>query len=104
MFKKSKEKNNAYVNLEYSRNEDNHEPQNKELVQLVRDITGGFVLPLIDGHEYVVLVRGTKTLVFNIVGERIYLNGSMLGNDFAYADNKNNPVSIEVVKLISKLM
>lgn len=100
MFKKSKEKNK----LEYGRNEGSHVPQNKALVQLVRDITGGFVLPLKSGHEYVVVIRGTKTLVFNVVEERIYLSGSMLGKDFAYADNKNNPVSIEVVKLISKLL
>lgn len=112
MFKKSKEKNKVEYgrnegshvpeHMSIAHNEDSHTPQNKEVVQLIRDITGGFILPLKSNHDYVVVIRDTKTLVFNVVGERIYLSGSMLGKDFAYADNKNNPVSIEVVKLIAK--
>lgn len=110
MFKKSKEKSKVDVdldnNLEYGMDEDNHVPQNKELVKEIKELTNGVILPTVDGKEHVVVITegSTKVVVFNVVGNTIYVSGTGWGERLAEVDNTDNPISLDVVKLMNNLI
>lgn len=106
MFKKSKEKSKVDVNLEYGKNEDSYVPQNKELVKEIKELTNGVILPTVDGKEHVVVITegSTKVVVFNVVGNTIYVSGTGWGERLAEVDNTDNPISLDVVKFMNNLI
>lgn len=106
MFKKSKEKGKVDINLEYGMDEDNYVPQNKELVKEIKELTNGVILPTVDGKEYVVVINegSTKLVAFNVVGNTIYVSGTGWGERLAKVDSTDNPISLDVVKLMNNLI
>ncbi|UXE02859.1 hypothetical protein Koombakaat1_00069 [Staphylococcus phage Koomba-kaat_1] len=77
------------------------------VIKKIQKITGGAILPLSNGKEYVVVfskVDPTKLIVFNVESNQIYLSGSGFDSELSYVDSKSNPITLETVRLITNLL